>query len=71
MILDEVISVEVWNWTSPEIWIEQLATIKTNNASENNHSIQSSTIPRHHGLVSEVISYFKHSNAKSSDKFIK
>ncbi len=55
----------------PEIWSQHLATIRTNNASESNHSIQSSIIPRHHGLVSEIISYFKHSDSKSSDKFLK
>ncbi len=55
----------------PEIWNQHLATIRTNNASESNHSIQSSIIPRHHGLVSEIISYFKHSDSKSSDQFLK
>jgi len=42
----------------PEIWNQHLATIRTNNGSENNHSIQSSTIPRHHGLVSYYYYYY-------------
>ncbi len=55
----------------PAIWNQYQATIRTNNVSEVNHSIQSSSIPRHHPLCSQIITYFKESDAKSSDKFMK
>ena len=42
----------------PEIWNHHLSTIRTNNNAEGYHSMMSSTIPRHHPLVTQIVDFF-------------
>ena len=45
--------------------------MRTNNNSENNHSVMASVIPRIHPLVSMIVEYFKECDSASSSMFLR
>jgi hypothetical protein len=44
--------------------------MRTNNNSENNHSVMASVIPRTHQLVYMIVEYFKECDSASSSMFL-